>query len=67
MQQGNFIDVFLARHGRMYPKHVELKIHQQNYLVASSWHFKLFHEEDAWSNNPQVSLALLLPVYSYSI
>ena len=29
--------------GRMYPKHVELRIHQQNYLVASSWNFKLFH------------------------
>jgi hypothetical protein len=31
-------------YGRMYPKHVELRIHQKNYLVASSWHFKLFHE-----------------------
>ena len=40
--------------GRMYPKHVELRIHQQNYLVASSWHFTLFHEEDARSNNPQI-------------
>ena len=29
--------------GRMYPKHVELRIHQQNYLVPSSWHFTLFH------------------------
>ena len=29
--------------GRMYPKHVELRIHQLNYLVASSWHFTLFH------------------------
>jgi len=87
MQQGNFVDVFLARavrhhphrkhdprsgskdhhpsknsvqkticcnstsnardDGRMYPKHVELRIHQQNYLVASSWHSTLFHEEDA--------------------
>ena len=37
----------------MYPKHVELRIHQQNYLVASSWHSTLFHEEDARSNNPQ--------------
>jgi len=27
--------------GRTYPKHVELRIHQQNYLVASSWHFTL--------------------------
>jgi len=26
------------------------------YLVASSWHFTLFHEEDARSNNPQFSL-----------
>ena len=25
-----------------------------NYIVASSWHFKLFHKEDARSNNPQV-------------
>jgi hypothetical protein len=29
--------------GRMYSKHVELRIHQWNYLVVSSWHFKLFH------------------------
>jgi len=28
--------------GRMYPKHVGLRIHQYNYLVASSWHFTLF-------------------------
>ena len=28
--------------GCMYPKHVQLRIHQQNYLVASSWHFNLF-------------------------
>jgi len=40
--------------GRMYPKHVELRIHKKNYLVASSWHFTLFREEDARSNNPQV-------------
>jgi len=38
--------------GRMYPKHVELRIHQYNCFVASSWHFTLFHEEDARSNNP---------------
>jgi len=25
--------------GRMCPKHAELRIHQQYYLVASSWHF----------------------------
>jgi len=25
-------------------------------LLASSWHFALFREEDARSNNPQVSL-----------
>jgi len=42
--------------GRMYPKHVELRIHQQNYLVATSWHFTLFHEEDARSNSPQVHI-----------
>ena len=30
--------------GRIYPKHVELRIHQQNYLVASRRHFKLFRE-----------------------
>ena len=39
-----------APDGRMYPKHVELSIHQYNYLVASSWHFKLFH-----SNGTSVS------------
>ena len=27
--------------GRMCPKHVELRIHQWNLLVASSWHFTL--------------------------
>jgi len=42
--------------GRMYPKHVELRIHQQNHLVASSWHFTLFHEEDVRTNNPHISL-----------
>ena len=39
--------------GCMYPKHVELRIYQ-NCLVASSWHITLFHEEDAWSNSPQI-------------
>jgi len=29
--------------GRMRPKHAELRIYQWNYLVASSWHFTLFH------------------------
>ena len=42
--------------GRMRPKHVELRIRQLNYLVVSSWHFTLFHEEEARSNNPQVPL-----------
>jgi len=28
---------------RIYPKHVEIRIYQYNYLVASSWHFTLFH------------------------
>jgi len=41
----------------MYPQHVKLRIHQYNYLVSSSWHFTLFHEEDARSNNPQVSIS----------
>jgi len=27
-----------------------------NCIVASSWHFTLFHDEDARSNNPQISL-----------
>jgi len=30
--------------GCMYPKHVELRMHQYNYLVASSWHFTLFQK-----------------------
>jgi len=38
----------------MRPKHVELKKLQINYIVASSWHFTLFHDEDAWSDNPQI-------------
>ena len=25
--------------------------------AASNWHFKLFHKEDARSNNPQVMMA----------
>ena len=41
--------------GRMYPKLVELKIHQWNDLFTWSWHLKLFHVEDARSNNPQIS------------
>jgi hypothetical protein len=45
---------------RMRPKHVELRIHQYNYLVASSWHFTLFHVEDARSNNPQISSEVTL-------
>jgi len=40
--------------GRMYPKHVELRIYQKIYLFASSWHSTLFHAEDARSNNPLV-------------
>ena len=28
--------------GRMRPKHVELRMHQQNYLIASSSQFTLF-------------------------
>jgi len=30
------------------------------HLVASSWHSTLFHEEDAWSNNPQVFIYLFI-------
>jgi len=30
---------------RMYPKHVELIIHQYNHLVPSSWHFTLIHKK----------------------
>jgi len=30
--------------GCMYPKHVELRIHQYNHLIASSWHFTLLLE-----------------------
>ena len=29
--------------GRIHPKNVELRTHQLNYLIASSWHFTLFH------------------------
>ena len=39
----------------MRSKHVELRMRQQNYHVASSWHFILFHEEDTRSDNPQIS------------
>ena len=27
-----------------------------SFFFASSWHFTLFHDEDARSNNPQVSV-----------
>ena len=37
-----------------------VRIHQQNYVVASSWYSSLFHEEDSRSNNPQVLSYLLL-------
>jgi len=41
--------------------------HQQNYIVASSWHFTLFYEEDARSNNPQVyTIAIQCSVAKYS-
>jgi len=30
----------------MYPKHAELRVHQKNYLVTSSWHFTLFHSKE---------------------
>jgi len=56
--------------GRMYPKHVELRIHQYDYLVASSWHFALFHEEDARSNITQItgtSCFLSLPLYKQQL
>jgi len=33
------------------------------YLVASSWHFTLFHEEDARSNNPQMIMFLVKTAY----
>jgi hypothetical protein len=32
------------------------------HLVASSWHFTLFQEEDARSNNPQIALLHSLSV-----
>ena len=46
--------------GRMYPKHVELRIHQLNYLVASSWLFALFHNYSSvnwkwWCGNHSVN------------
>ena len=31
--------------GRMCPKQVELRIHQQNYLVAPSWHLTFFKKD----------------------
>jgi len=44
----------------MRPKHVQLKEFSLNYIVASSWHFTLFHDEDARSNDPQTVINLLL-------
>jgi len=37
----------------MRPKHVELRIHQLIYIIASSWHFTLLHDEDTRQNNPK--------------
>jgi len=31
-----------------------------NYIVASSWQFTLFHDEDARSNNPQIITSIVL-------
>jgi len=47
---------------RTYPKHVEPRIHQYNYVTASSWHFTLFHEEETRSNNPQNFSSLIINV-----
>jgi hypothetical protein len=47
-----FIDVFLARHVS--------GVRTRN-IVASSWYFTLFHDEDARSNKPQI------PVYCFWI
>jgi len=37
------------------PKTCPAKETSINYTVASSWHFTLFHDEDARSNNPQIN------------
>jgi len=38
--------------GRMHPETCRAKDTSINDLVASSWHFTLFHDKDARSNNP---------------
>ena len=37
----------------------------RNYLVASSWHFKLFHEKDAMSNNPQTTRKSVVTMFQF--
>jgi len=27
-----------------------------NHIVVPSWHFTSFHDEDAWSNKPQIGI-----------
>jgi len=36
-----------------------------NYIVASSWQFTLFHDEDARSNNPQITSTITHPLTHY--
>jgi len=40
--------------GRVYGADGAVRL-SHRHQVASSWHFTLFHEEDARSNNPQVN------------
>ena len=49
--------------GRMYQKYAELRIHQSNYLFASSWHFILFHFLDNRSTFPKVSISIIVKQY----
>jgi len=42
--------------GRVYGADGAVRRHR----VTSSWHFTLFHEEDARSNNPQEIVTLVL-------
>ena len=38
-----------------------------SYIVASSWHLTLFHDEDARSNNPQTVNLVYNTIKHYSI
>jgi len=50
---------------RMRPETCRAKETSINYIVASSWYFTLFHDEDARANNPQNTKKNCAPGWLY--